>query len=530
MTYIVRRTPPGGRRKNDGGLNTRQALTLAVVILAPVVVCATVFTVVQSSLATANRTPAPTIGAIRSNDTQATPTPEPPQPTSTFLAPSPTPTAIITTRETRTYQTLSGDTLSALAARFGVNPQDIRAPFGLQGSTTLQPGQLLDIPDVLNPDVLGPAIKSLPDSEVVFSPSASGFDPGQFAASQGGYLAAYKGFADGETRSGGDITLVVGQQHSIHPRVLLALLEHMGGWVTNAQPSPAALARPLGYAHPYRNDLGPQLNWAANQLEIGYYGWRAGTLTELRFPNGTSVRLNPTLNAGTVAVQYFFAQLYDRPQWDEAVSPEGFAATYRRLFGDPFALAVEPLIPADLTQPPLDLPFRPGRNWYYSGGPHGAWENGGAQAALDFAPASVESGCAESDAWVTAVAAGQVIRAGHNAVLLDLDGDGRETTGWVIFYLHVAEKDRVAEGTIVERGDRIGHPSCEGGRSTGTHVHIARKYNGEWVLAGGATPFDLAGWAAASGKGEYLGTLTRNGQVIQACACTAAWTAIAAEP
>ncbi len=232
------------------------------------------------------------------------------------------------------------------------------------------------------------------------------------------------------------------------------------------------------------------------------------------------MRLAPTLNAGTVAVQYFFAQLYNRPLWDEAVGAGGLAGTYQRLFGDPQRRAFD-LIPGNLTQPPLALPFVRGQTWYFSGGPHGAWENGGAQAALDFAPSSLESGCADSDAWVTAVAPGRILRSGRGGVVLDLDGDGREITGWVIFYFHIADRDRVALGATVERGDRIGHPSCEGGRSTGTHVHIARKYNGEWIPADSAVPFNLEGWVARQGKGEYFGRLERDGVSIESCTCTA---------
>jgi murein DD-endopeptidase MepM/ murein hydrolase activator NlpD len=361
---------------------------------------------------------------------------------------------------------------------------------------------------------------------LVFSPAAAGFDAAQFARDQGGYLARYRGFADGLTRTGGDLVLAVGVQHSLNPRVLLALLEHLGGWVTDPAPQGQALTRPLGYAHPYRDDLAPQLSWASSQLAIGYYGWRAGTLTELTFPDGSRLRLEPTLNAGTVALQYFYAQIYSRPQWDEALA--AFSGTYGRLFGDPFARELPTLIPAGLTQPPLALPFLRGTTWYFSGGPHGAWENGGAQAALDFAPASLEAGCAKSEAWVTAAAAGHVIRSERNAVVLDLDGDGRESSGWVLFYFHIAEQDRVQAGTIVEAGDQLGHPSCEGGRATGTHMHLARKFNGEWMPADGPVPFNLDGWIARRGEGEYLGTLERDGQVVRACACTAAWTAITA--
>jgi hypothetical protein len=62
---------------------------------------------------------------------------------------------------------------------------------------------------------------------------------------------------------------------------------------------------------------------------------------------------------------------------------------------------------------------------------------------------------------------------------------------------------------LVEAGDLLGHPSCEGGESTGSHIHIARKYNGEWIPASGTIPFNLDGWIAHDGAAAYLGTLTR---------------------
>jgi len=122
------------------------------------------------------------------------------------------------------------------------------------------------------------------------------------------------------------------------------------------------------------------------------------------------------------------------------------------------------------------------------------------------------------------------VRANDGSVLLDLDGDGREETGWVIFYMHVAEKGRVRAGTVVETGDRLGHPSCEGGTSTGTHLHLARKYNGEWIPADSLVPFNLNGWVAQNGKGEYFGALTRDGATIEACTCTSAAQAVTADP
>jgi LasA protease len=486
-------------------------------------------------------TPGPTATATPSATTPpdssgAQPDPlatEAPLPTSTLLPPpSPSPTALSSgagPAPTQYYITQSGDTMVALAARFGVNPADIVVPppNTLRGTTTLAHGQLLAIPHVL--DEVGPDLKLIPDSELVFSGAAAGFDAHEFAVQQGGFLAGYRGTVDDRTRPGGEVVLAAARNHSINPRLLMALLEYHSGWVSNPHPAGDALNFPYGFVHPYLRNLNAQLTWVTSRLAVGYYGWRAGTLTELQFPDGSRLRINPSLNAGTVALQYLFAQTRNRPEWDRAVSETGFGATYFEMFGDPFARALDPLLPADLTQVPLSLPFAPGQTWYYTGGPHGAWETGGAQAALDFAPPSAVSGCAESNAWVTAVAPGLVIRSSKGVVVLDLDGDGHETTGWNILYLHIATEGRVPEGTYVERGDRIGHPSCEGGQSTGTHVHIARKYNGEWILADGVIPFNLSGWVAAQGKGEYYGTLTRDGVTVEACTCTAVWTAITAD-
>jgi hypothetical protein len=101
-----------------------------------------------------------------------------------------------------------------------------------------------------------------------------------------------------------------------------------------------------------------------------------------------------------------------------------------------------------------------------------------------------------------------------------LDGDGDERTGWVLFFFHIANKDRIVPGVYVEIGDFLGHPSCEGGRSTGTHVHLARKFNGEWIPAGGTLPFVLDGWVVGYGEEAYLGTMQKGSKIIEACTCT----------
>ena len=108
------------------------------------------------------------------------------------------------------------------------------------------------------------------------------------------------------------------------------------------------------------------------------------------------------------------------------------------------------------------------------------------------------------------------IKYSSHPQVIDQDDDGYEQTGWTLLYLHIATKDRIEVGDWVEVGDRIGHPSCEGGRSTGTHVHVARRHNGEWVPADGALPFTLSGWEARAGTIAYKGWLIRGNEILYA--------------
>jgi len=109
-----------------------------------------------------------------------------------------------------------------------------------------------------------------------------------------------------------------------------------------------------------------------------------------------------------------------------------------------------------------------------------------------------------------------VVRSDHNVVVIDLDADGHEQTGWTVVYVHVADLERIQPGQRVETDDPLGHPSCERGRSTGSHVHIARKYNGEWLFADGPLPFTLGGWEAIAGTKNYQGELVKGGLTVSA--------------
>lgn len=415
------------------------------------------------------------------------------------------------------YYSQAGDTRPALAVRFGVSGGEITSPQDVPISGLLNPNQLLVIPKVLNDT--GPSGILMPDSEVVYSPSALDFDMDSFVNQNGGYLSTYKEYLSGGWHTGVQVIQRVAIENSINPRILLSMLEYRSHWVTNKTPSSLETEYPITLKPMMYQNLYHQLSWAVQQFSIGYYGWRAGLITELKFPDGTKLRLAPELNAGTVAVQYLFSTIANKDEWGASLySPGNLSELHGRLFGNPWLRAqkFEPLYPTDLNQPTLELPFKPGQSWSLSGGPHSAWGPDGALAALDFAPPSNFHGCAESNEWVTASAPGLVVRSGNGVVMTDLDGDGYEQTGWALLYLHVATRERVPVGTWLNQDDPIGHPSCEGGQATGTHVHIARKYNGEWILADGPMPYVLSGWISHAGEKPYLGELTKGNLVAEA--------------
>lgn len=413
------------------------------------------------------------------------------------------------------YMVQSGDTLGKIAIHYNVSLDELIQANRITDPNRIEVGETLTIP-APTPQAPGSSFKIIPDSELVNGQAAADFDIGGFVRRENGYLNAYRGEAEKEDFSGAEIVARVARDYSVNPRLLLAVLEYQGGWLTKSSPDKAFLDYPLGLPDPTRSGLYKQVAYAANQLNRGFYLWRVNGIASWLLTDGSIIPVSPVINAGTAGVQYLFSQLLDKAGWDKAVSPQGLYTTYQTLFGFPFDYAIEPLLPAGLVQPPLQLPFEEGVLWSFTGGPHGGWGDNSAWAALDFAPPGEVAGCQISEAWAAAVSPGLIVRSDHGIVIEDLDGDGLEQTGWTILYLHVDTQDRVKVGAQVKAGDHIGHPSCEGGVSNATHLHLARRYNGEWIPADGPLPFNLDGWISKGTGNEYDGFLTRDGTTIEA--------------
>lgn len=439
----------------------------------------------------------------------------------TMPGPTPTPVGPIPTIDAQTirYISMPGDTLRAVAAHFGADPAAFQADVPIPSEGLLSPGSILRIDRLaVDPQAAEAAYPDmvLPDSEIVNSPTAADFDVAGYIAQAGGYLSTYTERVSKETLTGAQIVQRVATESSVNPRFLLAWIELRTGWVVGRHPAPQDSFYPLGFKIPNWERLYKELVISSTHLHIGYYGWRDGSLSEITYRNGRKLRLAPGLNAGTVGLQNLFTRLYDEDEWAAALyGVDGISAVYRDLFGDPWgrSTGLGPLYPPNLAQPKLALPFLVGERWSLTSGPHVSWKTGSPRGAIDFAPAMGEGGCAVSRHWTTAPAGGRIARSDRNVVALDLDGDGLEQTGWVIIFLHLADAERIAAGTVVKADDPLGHPSCEGGQSTGLHTHIARKYNGEWLLADGPLPFVLGGWRVVAYEQNYKGEM-RNGDLV----------------
>lgn len=436
------------------------------------------------------------------------PTAAAPTPTasSTFLPTKAVPTAIPTPIDH--YIVRAGDTLSRIATQFNVQLAELMQLNGLSNPNAIHVGQSLKLPIQTSREA--PAVYLVPDSELVYSPAYQSFDAVAFAKQTSGYLATYREQVDGEWMTGPQIIQILAERYSVGPRVLLALLEFESGWVTNATVNTNQRAYSMGWVDPSKATLFYQASWAANHLNEGYYGRLTGRLPSFQFKDRLRARIAPGVNPGSVAIENVLALTTTWDTWLQQIEPSGFLETYQRLFGNP--TPIEPLLPPGLQQPPLRLPWQDGITWYFTGGPHSPWGDYASRAAIDLAPKDVSgAGCARSSDWAIAAAAGRVVRAEHGRIIVALNGGNFQGSGWSLLYMHLAPAERAAEGTMVNRGDPVGHPSCEGGVAVASHLHLARLYNGQWIDPD-TIPFVLSGWQVAPFDQEYDGALRRGSE------------------
>lgn len=441
---------------------------------------------------------------------------------------SATPTVIVQENPTtppEQYIVQSGDTLSQIAQRYNVTLQGLINLNQISNPNLLEVGQVLLLP--APPTTFTPEIIIVSNSQLVRSPSGIGFDIDLFINNTSGYIKTATDIVDTrlsdgsirkDTLSASGVIKRVATEYSIDERVLLAFLQYRARWLTESNLSDELVNYPLisesDSAGFDRFGLYKQLSWLANEINRGYYRTKYRNFSILTFRDGMQLLYNQSVNPATIALQYVLSLNNTIEQWRTDVSDNGFQQLYLDLFGNEVELASDPLRTIS-SQPLMTLPFKNGDVWRFTGGFHGGWGGGSAWAALDFAPPDDRQDgdpfCYISEYPVTAVANGVIARNIDGGLVLDLDGDGDERTGWTVLYLHLTVDTSITLGQSVSAGDVLGNASCFGGFSTATHLHIARRYNGEWIPADcidcqSNIPFVMSNWQAVGLAGqEYQG-------------------------
>ena len=188
------------------------------------------------------------------------------------------------------------------------------------------------------------------------------------------------------------------------------------------------------------------------------------------------------------------------------------------MFGEPWTQAAqfEPIIPQDLAQPQMELPFIEGEPWVMTGGPHNAWGVGSPYGGLDFAPSAVEPGCGVSRYWVTSSASGVVTRSENGVLVIDLDGDGYEQTGWNLVYLHIAQKDRPPVGASVDVDQPLDTPPAKEDSPVVPMFTCPVNSTANGLGQVIRSPFVISGWQASPGVRPYQGVLQKDDKVVSA--------------
>ncbi|MET1255662.1 pre-peptidase C-terminal domain-containing protein [Aliikangiella maris] len=252
---------------------------------------------------------------------------------------------------------------------------------------------------------------------------------------------------------------------AISPKVILAMIEMQSGLVSNAAAdleSPLAqMSNQYGFVEQLREmaeqlrEVGHQEKSLQTTMLSGHMNQLSETFQKL-FPQEAKMMANATAKSLDTSLPGS-SGLTSQPAPSTGLTVSNAAS----------------LPPANL----LSLPYPVGKTWYI-GGAHANDGGTGVHSSLDLSTGGFGWGADLSNIWVQSAAPGTV--KVHSSCFMEIIHDG----GWSTTYYHMSDL-AWSTGASINRNTNIGHYAsnkaqalCNGGSSTGPHLHFSLKKNG----------------------------------------------------
>ncbi len=280
------------------------------------------------------------------------------------------------------------------------------------------------------------------------------------------------------------------------PKVLLTLIEQQSGLLTTHDTTPEKVALAFGKLSD-KYGFNQQLEDIAGRINLALY----------QTPGYTESITNPSLPdnlaARKIIQSIFSAEKNFAFEQSIAVNEiNHFNKIYRQLFPQ-ISNPMEEATNSNTTAVPpsnfLQLPFPIGEAWS-NGGSH-TFTGSGAypQSSLDFNDGGVWGGNIDH-LWVVASAAGRVVV--HSSCNVEVVHDN----GWSTAYYHL-DNVQVQTGDVIGINTPIANYAnnrsqalCEGGSSSGPHVHFSLKKDAQYFDLDGVA---LSGYVVSTGNDSY---------------------------
>ncbi|KPH63226.1 M23 family metallopeptidase [Pseudoalteromonas porphyrae] len=273
---------------------------------------------------------------------------------------------------------------------------------------------------------------------------------------------------------------------SINPKIILALIEQQSGLLSNLD---ADINKPLrGLSD--KQGFDAQIEDVVTKLAQRFYAYKQWQDVQ---STGIEITRNASISSSTAATAALVSVLAKRSKLtldkDEVSNSKSaitvFLTTFDSLFPDSYAQLQTPSIHAVQNNDTrlaaasfsMNLPWPSG--YWYSGGAHSNTGSGYPYSSLDFNNGS--GGWGSNTPYVQAAHGGTVTRFSSCNIRVT-HSSGYSTSYYHMSNLQYNSGDYVQPGAWLGRyANSKGQALCEGGQSSGPHVHFTLLYNGQQV-------------------------------------------------